>query len=227
MTYKQRYFTYDGYWKPGGPFFFYTGNEASVDLYVNATGLIWENAKEFGAYIVFAEHRYYGESQPEASTEMRYLSHEQALADYATLIYDIKDRLKAYNSPVIVFGGSYGGKLAAWMRMKYPGTVQGAISGSAPILAFQGSHPEWKSERYYEIVTRRALIRTLTVTPTPTPTPTLTRTLTLTLMTRTATHYSKHCSGNVHAAIMGVEEAGATKEGRAMLGEAFSLCKQL
>ena len=63
-TYKQRYFTYGNYFKRGGPIFFYTGNEADVGLYVNATGLIWENAEEFGAYIVFAEHRYYGKSMP-------------------------------------------------------------------------------------------------------------------------------------------------------------------
>ena len=33
------------------------GNEAPVDLYVNATGLMWENAASFGAYLLFAEHR--------------------------------------------------------------------------------------------------------------------------------------------------------------------------
>jgi len=67
-TYLQRYYIYDKYWKKASqtdsPVFFYTGNEADVGLYVNNTGLIWENAEEFGALIVFAEHRYYGESQP-------------------------------------------------------------------------------------------------------------------------------------------------------------------
>lgn len=28
--------------------------------YVNATGLMWENAPEFGAMLLWAEHRYYG-----------------------------------------------------------------------------------------------------------------------------------------------------------------------
>ena len=46
------------------PVFFYCGNEANVELYVNATGLMWENAKEFNAVLVFAEHRYFGESVP-------------------------------------------------------------------------------------------------------------------------------------------------------------------
>ena len=47
------------YWKRNGPIFFYTGNEANVELYVNATGLMWENAQQFGAALVFAEHRYH------------------------------------------------------------------------------------------------------------------------------------------------------------------------
>jgi lysosomal Pro-X carboxypeptidase len=45
---------------------FYPGNEANVELYLNATGIMWESAEQLGAVIVFAEHRYYGKSRPAA-----------------------------------------------------------------------------------------------------------------------------------------------------------------
>ncbi|KAF0689171.1 hypothetical protein As57867_019271, partial [Aphanomyces stellatus] len=95
-TYKQRYFVYDKFWarqanghKKDGPIFFYCGNEGDVTLYVNNTGLMWENAEAFGALVIFAEHRYFGESMPFGDKYMdhlQYLTHEQALADYAFLL---------------------------------------------------------------------------------------------------------------------------------------------
>ncbi len=63
-VWRQRYLVNDEHWKPGGPIFFYVGNESPVDLYADNTGLMWENAEEFNALVVFAEHRYYGKSQP-------------------------------------------------------------------------------------------------------------------------------------------------------------------
>ena len=93
--------------------------------------------------MIFAEHRYYGESLPFGSTEndlkyMQYLTTEQALADYAELIFYLKKELSAEGSPVISFGGSYGGMLSSWFRMKYPSAVAGAIAASAPIVGFYG-----------------------------------------------------------------------------------------
>jgi lysosomal Pro-X carboxypeptidase len=55
-----------------------------------------------------------------------YLSSEQALADFAYYLTSFKETTKgAANSPVIAFGGSYGGMLAAWFRVKYPHVCDG------------------------------------------------------------------------------------------------------
>lgn len=64
------------------------------------------------------QHRFYGKSIPfggdedvanSNSSTLGFLSSTQALADYATLITDLKKNLTAIDSPVLVFGGSYGG----------------------------------------------------------------------------------------------------------------------
>lgn len=72
-----------------------------------------------------------------------YLSSEQALADLAYFIENVNIGYKFPNSTKwIVFGGSYGGSLAAWTRAKYPHLVHGAVSTSGPLLAqidFDGS----------------------------------------------------------------------------------------
>lgn len=39
------------------------------------------------------------------------LTSEQALADFATLVIDLKKNLTAAASPVVLFGGSYGGSM--------------------------------------------------------------------------------------------------------------------
>ena len=67
-----------------------------------------------------------------------YLTVEQAMEDYVDLIRDLKIQWDIEDQAVIVGGGSYGGMLAAWLRMKYPQWFQGALAASAPILFFQG-----------------------------------------------------------------------------------------
>ncbi|GAQ77788.1 Serine carboxypeptidase S28 family protein [Klebsormidium nitens] len=158
-TFQQRYLINDEHWlKEGhGPIFVYMGNEGYIDWFANNTGFLWDIAPEFGALLVFPEHRYYGESMPFGSQEaayrnastLGYLSSEQALADYATLIVDLKRNLSAGNSSVVVFGGSYGGMLAAWFRIKYPHIACGAVASSAPILEFDDVVP---LDSFYHIV---------------------------------------------------------------------------
>ncbi|XP_069825819.1 lysosomal Pro-X carboxypeptidase-like [Dendropsophus ebraccatus] len=156
-TYRQRYLVSDTHWrKPGGPILFYTGNEADITVFCSNTGFMWDIAEELGAMLVFAEHRYYGESMPFGNLSysdpkyLNYLTSEQALADFAILIRFLKGSSESKDSPVIAIGGSYGGLLAAWLRMKYPHVVVGALAASAPIWQFEDSVP---CNLYYQALT--------------------------------------------------------------------------
>ncbi len=143
-SFQQRYCIYDGYASNNttSPILFYTGNESPLEQYINHTGLMWELAPRLNARVVFVEHRYEGQSLPPANLSkdcMSYGSTIQALADYADILQlHLNPRTATDHpiAPVIAFGGSYGGMLSAWMRMKYPHLIAGAIAASAPIGGF-------------------------------------------------------------------------------------------
>eukprot|EP01133_Synstelium_polycarpum_P015464 gene15464-18351_t len=164
-TFMQRYLVSDAYWTkpaPGSqtctsPVLFYTGNEGDIVwFYENSQFITNVLAQEMGALLFFAEHRYYGDTQPfgnESSLpeNLGYLTSEQALADYAEIIPAVLADMGAEHCPVIAVGGSYGGMLASWFRMKYPNVVDGALAASAPILYFLGTGAA--SEGFNEIAT--------------------------------------------------------------------------
>lgn len=171
QTYQQRYLINDQYLGQknlsdvcAGPILFYTGNEGDITEFYDNSGFITEVlAPEFGGLIVFAEHRYYGESKPFGADSfvvpnIGFLSTEQALADFATLIRFLKnnstysDRIN--KCPVIAFGGSYGGMLTAWMRMKYPNVIAGGLASSAPVAWFLGAGIPDLEYVYAKIVTQ-------------------------------------------------------------------------
>lgn len=138
-TWKQRYFENKDYYKSGGPMFLLIGGEGTAEAKWMVEGQWIEYAKQFGAMCFQLEHRFYGKSHPTADTSVKnlvYLSSEQALADIAYFIESMNEIYKDYNNiKWIVFGGSYPGSLAAWMRIKYPHLVHGAVSSSGPVLA--------------------------------------------------------------------------------------------
>lgn len=205
--FQQRYYTcLEENWQPNQPIFFYTGNEANVDLFVNMSGIMWENAPTFGAMLVFAEHRYFGKSQPFPGEEMppppkiNYLQTDQALADYATIINDLKVSRGSPNSAVIGFGGSYGGMLCSWLRIKYPSALDGCIAGSAPIANFEDMIPTFNYNAFAQQVTFDA---------------------------SAAGGATDFCKDNIRQVWDDMTILGATAEGRAQIAQAFMLCSPL
>ncbi|KAI6172734.1 hypothetical protein M3Y98_01006300 [Aphelenchoides besseyi] len=147
-TFSLKYLINDSYKKNDGspsPLFFYTGNEGTIEGFAENTGILLDIAPLFNAIVVFAEHRYYGNgtSMPFGqdsfynATNVRLLTIEQTLADYAQLIRKLKTQYPI--SRVIASGGSYGGMLSAWFRQKYPDVVDGAYAASAPLAYFRNS----------------------------------------------------------------------------------------
>ncbi|KAJ6670349.1 PROTEASE S28 PRO-X CARBOXYPEPTIDASE-RELATED [Salix viminalis] len=131
--------------------------EAPINRSLDTIGFLVDTAVHFKSLLAYVEHRYYGESIPfgdEAFTNastLGYFNSAKAIADYAEIIIDIKKTFQAENAPVIVIGGSYGGMLASWLRLKYPHIALGALASSAPVLYFDDITPQ---DGFYSIVSK-------------------------------------------------------------------------
>lgn len=65
---------------------------------------------------------------------LKYLTVQQTLADAANFIRQMnRNHGITKKQKWIVFGGSYGGALAVWLKVKYPEMVFGVVSSSGPI----------------------------------------------------------------------------------------------
>ncbi|KAJ4958393.1 hypothetical protein NE237_025504 [Protea cynaroides] len=153
----QKYLINKKYWARGDPIFVYAGNEGDIEWFAANTGFMLDIAPKFRALLVFIEHRFYGVSLPfgmdsyKSTETLGYLNSQQALADFAVIIRSLKQNLSSETSPVVIFGGSYGGMLAVWFRLKYPHLAIGAVASSAPILQFDEIIP-WTS--FYDAVSQ-------------------------------------------------------------------------
>ena len=164
-TWHQRYYVNTTYYtspadgEPAAPLFFIPGGEWSVTptkgiLY----GMAHDLAREHGGLMAIVEHRFYGASLPFGPTEsfvaspdrIGLLTVEQAMADYAAIITSIQAEHKMVGAPVVSLGGSYSGKLSAYMRLKYPFIVSIALAASAPI--YLDSVGLTDPYAYYEVV---------------------------------------------------------------------------
>ncbi|XP_025835143.1 putative serine protease F56F10.1 [Agrilus planipennis] len=140
-TWRQRYFVNDSFFESNGdgPVFLMIGGEGEASKEWMTQGAWIAYAQAFGALCFQLEHRYYGKSHPTedlGTSNLLYLTSQQALADLANFITSMNDHYNLTSkNKWIAFGGSYPGSLAAWLRLKYPHLVKGAMSASGPLLA--------------------------------------------------------------------------------------------
>lgn len=144
-TFNLRYWYDDTYYKPGGPIFVLLSGETSGvnRLPFLQKGIVNQVAQATGGIGVILEHRYYGTSFPFPNVtidNLRFLTTEQSLAEIDYFARNVKfetvdDDLTAPNTPWIVYGGSYAGAQAAFLRVAYPDTFLGTISSSGVTAA--------------------------------------------------------------------------------------------
>lgn len=164
----QRYYRWGKEFRgPGYPIFCILGGEGNVEP---TTGLFYpfithHLAKDFGAFVVEPEHRFYGQSQPVQITENydpreQLFTSKQALQDamrlvrhYQTVLGCSLNRTSPQYCPVITVGGSYPGWLSAMARLLFPDVIDMAYAASAP-MGFYAQQVD--AGAYYELITRVA-----------------------------------------------------------------------
>lgn len=153
---KDQYFDYSN---PNSPILFYCGNEGPIEDFYKNSGFITDYlARKYRALVIFGEHRFFGKSFPFGNKQdkdinkNKYLTSEQALSDFVELLVNFKKEKNLIANPIIAFGGSYGGMLSSWARMKFPHIFQGAVASSAPVLLFEDINKIQNS--FFKIVTK-------------------------------------------------------------------------
>lgn len=122
----------------GSPVFILVGGEWDINAGWLMAGNMYELARENKGYQIYTEHRYYGQTRifDEFTTEnLRFLNIDQALADLAYFIVEIKKQSRFADSKVILYGGSYAANMVMWFKKRYPHLVVGTVASSGPILA--------------------------------------------------------------------------------------------
>jgi pimeloyl-ACP methyl ester carboxylesterase len=166
-TWSQRYYAKRVHFAgPGHPIFLVIGGEGANDVGMFYPFVEKVMAKQFGAYVIHPEHRFYGISQPipdrNASVPelLQLLTPEQSMMDMLRLAQHYRVKLgcslqkssKKY-CPIITVGGSYPGFLAAMMRLLYPEHIEMAYASSAPMKLYSKDANQWG---YFEILTEAA-----------------------------------------------------------------------
>ncbi|OAA55240.1 extracelular serine peptidase [Niveomyces insectorum RCEF 264] len=156
-----RYWFDASYYTKGGPVIVLAAGETSGSNRLDFLhkGIAAQLAKAAHGLAVVLEHRYYGTSFPvdDLTTEsLRFLRTEQALADTAYFAQHVLfpgledvDLSPGSGAPWIVYGGSYAGAFAAFLRVLYPDVFWGAISSSGVTEAIYDYWQYYEAQRLY------------------------------------------------------------------------------
>jgi len=143
------------------PMFFCPGGESDVYGGYNHNGFMFQYGAHLGAFQLFPEHRFYGQSLPFGPVDsytpdnINKLTIEQALQDYVEIIqYVMHEFGLPQDIPIITFGGSYPGELAAFLRIAFPNVVDGALASSAPVRYHPFLPGGTNSGAFYRVVTK-------------------------------------------------------------------------
>ncbi|KAJ7924724.1 serine carboxypeptidase S28-domain-containing protein, partial [Mycena leptocephala] len=142
-TFPQRVQVNTTFYKPGGPLFILQGDESS-DMSCAEDFEFTRWAPELGAALMVIEHRYFGKSQPfgndsYTNENMRFLTLDNFMSDAVAVVDWWRTNLTngtGMDSPVVVFGSSYGGFLTTVLRINHPETFFGALASAGPVRAF-------------------------------------------------------------------------------------------
>ncbi|KAM3967357.1 putative serine protease K12H4.7 [Aphomia sociella] len=121
----------------GYPVFILVGGEWTIAEGWLRAGNMYQMAVENRGYQIYTEHRYYGQTLPYSNftaENLRFLNVDQALADLAYFITDLKKQPRFADSKIILYGGSYAGNMVLWFKQRYPHLALGVVASSAPIL---------------------------------------------------------------------------------------------
>jgi len=219
-TFKHRYLENTDSWgKPTGtplqlpdgcpgPVLLYTGNEGPIDAFWGSNGFMVNHlAPTWGAALLFPEERYYGKSAPFGPTSLEpeqaaFMTTEQVLADYATVLTSWKEAHNATTCPVLAFGGSYGGTLTTYFRRVYPALTCGGLAASAPIGYYSKS--QWASHGVSQFTWIDIVQRVFSTTQ----------------------HGGVACFDTLKKSVEAVAALGATADGRKTLATQLHLCSE-
>ncbi|CAB3379670.1 Hypothetical predicted protein [Cloeon dipterum] len=152
-TWQQRYFVTNGSYTSGGPIFLVLGGEWEANPVHIELGFIGQLVEHFGAYTIYLDHRFYGQSKPFPDLlleNMVYLNMDQALEDTAYFAQKMKQDF-GLDGKWILIGASFTGDMTAWARARYPHLFHAAYSSGAPVQA------QVEVAEYYEVVGRAYL----------------------------------------------------------------------